>query len=73
MIGSLPLAIVGAKDAPLLPRLGGPSFTAVEQRTKNARLVEVHFGVLSQVFVFPGSLGQFGHGTGGFDDSSGNL
>ena len=56
-----------------MPRLGGPSFTAIEQRTENARLVEVHFGVLSQVFVFPGSLGQFGHGTGGSDDSSGNL
>lgn len=72
MIWSLPL--VGAKDALILPRLGGPSFTAVEQRTENARqLVEVHFSILSQVFVFPGSLGQFGHGTGGFDDSSGNL
>ena len=56
-------------DAPILSRVGAPRFTAVEQRTENACLVEVHFGVLSQ----PGSLGQFGHGAGGFDDSLGDF
>ena len=30
----------------------------------------MHFGVLSQVFVFPGSFGQFGHGADGFADSN---
>lgn len=26
--------------------------------------IDIHFGVLSQVFLFPGSLFQFGHGAG---------
>lgn len=35
-----------------LSPVGGPSFAAVEQLAENAYLVDVHFGVLSQVF-FP--------------------
>lgn len=30
--------------------------TAVEQRSENAHLVDVHFAVLSNVFVLPGSI-----------------
>ena len=59
--------------AVFLSHVGGPSFTAVEQVTKNACLVDVRFGTFSQVYVFPGSVGQFGHGAGAFADSSGDF
>jgi len=48
---SLPL--VGAEDAPILSRVGGPSFTAVEQRTENACLVEVNFWCSQSGICFP--------------------
>ena len=57
-------------QAAFLSDVGGPSFTAVEQLAENACLVDVHLGVFSQKFVFPGSLGRFGHGHDGFADSS---
>ena len=48
------------------------SCPAVEQLAENACLVDVHLGVFSQKFIFPGSLGQFGPDAGGFADSSGD-
>ena len=60
-------------QAALLSRVGGPSFTAIKQRAENACPVDVHFGILSQVFVFLGSLGQFGPGAGGLADSTGDF
>ena len=47
--------------AVFLSHVGGPSFTAVEQGTENAYLVDMLFDTFSQVNVFPGSVGQFGH------------
>ena len=39
------------------------SLPSVEQRAENACLVDVHLVLsVNQVFVFLGSLGQFGHG-----------
>lgn len=56
-----------------MSQVGAPSFTAVEQRAENACLVDVHFGSsVNQVFVFLGSLGQFGDGAVGSADSSGS-
>ena len=45
-----------------LSHVGSPSFTAVEQGTENACLVDVLFDTFIQVNVFPGCVGQFGHG-----------
>ena len=56
-----------------LSHVGGPSSTAVEQPAENACLVDVRFGTFSQVYVFSGSVGQFGHGAGVFADSSGDF
>ena len=53
-------------EAVFSSHVGGPSFTAVYQRAENACLVDGHFGVPSQVFVFPGTLGRFRHEAGGF-------
>ena len=50
--------------------VGGLSFTAMEQLAENVCLVHEHFGSFRQVFVSPGSLGQFRHGVGG---SSGDF
>ena len=60
-------------QAALLSHVGGPSFTAIKQRAENACLVDVHFGIVGQIFVFPGSLGQFEHGAGGLADSTGDF
>ena len=44
-----------------LSHVGGPSFTAVDQGTENACLVDMVFDTFSLVNVFPGSADQFGH------------
>ena len=44
-----------------LSHVVGPSFTAVDQGTENACLVDMVFDTFSLVNVFPGSAGQFGH------------
>ena len=57
----------------LMPRVGGPRLTAVEEGAENAGLVDAQSGLLSESGVVPYTLVQFGHYCGCLGDPAVDL